>query len=501
MVREGEEGLLSRGVEALVGIALRFTAGRFHATPWGRHVNEGVVEWPPSPWRLLRALVAVWRRTLPDVDQASVEELLARLSSPPEFFLPQARTAHTRHYMPLGAPKSTALVFDTFVALSPHEPVVCVWPAVDLSPDQEELLRQLLDILPYLGRAESWVRASLVDQVPPVNCRPVARDAPDPSVELVRVLAPAEPFSLAALIAETGSLRSLGYLSPPGSRWVTYALPEGALEGPRRSRRPRTRGAQHPEVTLVRFALDGPVLPRVVDTLRVGEVARQAAMSQYGRRHDGRVSSTFSGRAEDGTPLQGHRHAFYIPTDEDGDGRLDHLTIWAPGGLQPDELEALAAVEELARGRESLRLSVIWLGAGRPEDFPIPWLGWHRRWRSQTPFVLSRHVKLRGDTQGGTVPKQLVDGPEDQLRLELRRRGYPTPVSVRRLPALPLGSGAGPTRSSRAYRWYEFHRWRSRVPPAGGAYGFEMEFEEEVPGPLLLGYACHFGLGLFVPSE
>ena len=41
-------------------IELRFPAGRFHATPWGRHVNEGAVEWPPSPWRILRALIATW---------------------------------------------------------------------------------------------------------------------------------------------------------------------------------------------------------------------------------------------------------------------------------------------------------------------------------------------------------------------------------------------------------------------------------------------------------
>jgi len=39
-------------------IELRFPAGRYHATPWGSHVNEGAVEWPPSPWRLLRALIA-----------------------------------------------------------------------------------------------------------------------------------------------------------------------------------------------------------------------------------------------------------------------------------------------------------------------------------------------------------------------------------------------------------------------------------------------------------
>ena len=39
-------------------LQLRFPGGRYHATPWGHHVNEGLIEWPPSPWRLLRALIA-----------------------------------------------------------------------------------------------------------------------------------------------------------------------------------------------------------------------------------------------------------------------------------------------------------------------------------------------------------------------------------------------------------------------------------------------------------
>src|SRR5437867_3663314 len=39
-------------------LLLRFPGRRYHATPWGHHVNEGLIEWPPSPWRLLRALLA-----------------------------------------------------------------------------------------------------------------------------------------------------------------------------------------------------------------------------------------------------------------------------------------------------------------------------------------------------------------------------------------------------------------------------------------------------------
>ena len=38
----------------------------------GRHVNEGQIELPPSPWRLLRAFYAVWTSRLPDLDEATV---------------------------------------------------------------------------------------------------------------------------------------------------------------------------------------------------------------------------------------------------------------------------------------------------------------------------------------------------------------------------------------------------------------------------------------------
>ena len=54
----------------------------------------------------------------------------------------------------------------------------------------------------------------------------------------------------------------------------------------------------------------------------------------------------------------------------------------------------------------------------------------------------------------------------------------------------------------RSVRWIEFRRERlfgggSRGQGLG--YGFAIEFPEPVSGPICLGYACHFGLGLFLP--
>ena len=52
-------------------IRLVFAAGRYHGTPWGRHVNEGVPEWPPSPVppAALRALYDVWQRKCGDLPE------------------------------------------------------------------------------------------------------------------------------------------------------------------------------------------------------------------------------------------------------------------------------------------------------------------------------------------------------------------------------------------------------------------------------------------------
>ena len=58
-------------------LVLTFPWRRYHATPWCRHVNEGVVE--PSPWRLLRALHARWRIRAPELDDVSRAEPAAFL--------------------------------------------------------------------------------------------------------------------------------------------------------------------------------------------------------------------------------------------------------------------------------------------------------------------------------------------------------------------------------------------------------------------------------------
>jgi CRISPR-associated protein Csb2 len=89
----------------MFALIFRFPFGRYHGTPWGRHVNEGAVAWPPEPYRILRALIAVWHRKADKRhwSEAALHHLIETLAaSGPVYRLPHAVHTHTRHYMPQG---------------------------------------------------------------------------------------------------------------------------------------------------------------------------------------------------------------------------------------------------------------------------------------------------------------------------------------------------------------------------------------------------------------
>lgn len=464
-----------------LAVAFTFLGYGFHATPWGHHVNEGAVEWPPSPWRLVRAIAAGRARTDPLLDRAALGRWLRPLLAPPSYWVPAASAAHSRHYMP--GKTGPDLVLDTFVAVGRDQPVVAMWPT-----DASELpgLREALELVPYLGRSQSWVSADLVEPRDP-NVTPVSELAGRPELgdelELVRLLAP-DPGradeALRGLLLTTTEVHDQRLAVPPGSRWVEYARPP-LIPDPLPRRR-RYRPIATPAPTVARFLIDSAAPPPVTETILIGDLARRSAMAWFGRLNDGASSPVLSGKDAAGRPLEGHRHAHYVATDEDGDRRLDHLTIVAPAGFAPAEIEALANVRSLEPGRGRPPVRLVLVGFGRPEAFQSPLFGSSTTWRSHTPFIPIRHAKVRGSADA----RHLVDGPVDQLVLELERRGFPRPTRVRYL---------------RGARWLEFRLHRPRHEPPGAAYGFEIEFEREVRGPIAVGGSSHFGLGLFLPAR
>jgi CRISPR-associated protein Csb2 len=518
-------------------IALRFTfpGGRYHATPWGRHVNEGVPEWPPSPWRLLRALVAVWKRTSPDLSDSDMRRLLAQLVEPPVFRLPPHRVAHTRHYMPWEkkGPQDRTLVFDTFVSVGRDDPLFIGWPDANLDADGERCLRRLLSNIGVLGRAEAWVEASVVpvSEIPSItwNCGPAVAAHPNP----LPVFCPdpatcfdsdhyptLDPAKLAKgkvkpaeylfdcprwhLCLDTETIHAQRWPTVPGARWVNYSRPEEniAVAFPRRQ-------IARSQPTIARFVLDGPVLPLVTDTLPLAESVRRVAMGCFRRwceRHpdeaaafrredvpDRFASAILSGKDAGGVRLAGPGHAHYWPTAAESDPRrIGGVTLFARDGFGPGELAALAAMRKVNVGElDDLRIQLI--GLGQTHDLGQALVGPSAVWQSLTPFLGHEEIGIRGRS------RYLRKG----LRREWRRLADQMPelrgVELRDIEEL---SGEEVSRAGLPQP-REFRRSRSKdggLAANRAAAMFRLTFSDSISGPLSLGYANHFGMGRFVPA-
>ena len=498
----------------MTSVAIRFPAGHYHATPWGRHVNEAAVAWPPEPIRILRALIATWHLKA-DRDRWS-EETLASLidrlaAEPPHYDLPPASHSHSRSFMPLieGIVEKRGLIFDGFLRLDNSLPLIVSWPGVALDDEERTLLAHLLKRLGYLGRAESWCSAELLDTdrpLPSMNCVP-AKSASSMSGEPVDVLAVMSvneyeswrreaiagldstslkgkrraqverslPERLVDLLRiDSGDFQRAGWSHPPGTKRVTYLRDPAWASGSSVRTIPK-RASPH----AVRFALSGRPLPRVEEALRIGELTRVSLMGRARRvLGETAIPSWLSGRSGD-KPVDGHSHAFFLPEDADDDGWIDHVLVIAGSEMESIREITRSFRRMWTRKGEQWKVLLEWESDG-PSTLLFP--ARSRTWRSMTPYLHPWFQKKNF-------------GYEEQMRRECAERGFPSLTAIRRLDSISIhGTERRPL---------HFHRFRSRgalrQPDRQGAM-FEIEFDEPIAGPVALGFACHYGLGLFRPA-
>ena len=521
----------------MLAIEIEFLTGRYHATPWGYQVNEGVAEWPPSPWRLLRALTSIWlRRAETGENQKTFEELIGALAEPPRYLLPRARQAHTRHYMPWEFTKKkqdltgkkvptpvTTQVLDTFVVTEPGEVLVAIWPEVELDSSTASLLDQLLPGLTYLGRAESWCRARRADDANFMNGREIdaapsmesegGEDGLDDLVELLSARAGTSSDELmAGMLLDTSHMRATQKrFIPAAAAWQRYRRRADALQGQVRKRQSYSVTRQVAGPWIARYALTAPALPPERFTIQVAEDFRRALMS----RAEG-CSEVFAGRREGAPRLDGHRHALFLPeaADPARPGRLTHLTVFAREGFGDEEQRTIQGLRFVTRhGRGSdFQVLLEHLGPCDPDEFAAlapPFgkaqgrklgapVGPATRWISATPFCPTRHPKPSRDF-------------DQQVRNWLKDVGIAVEPSLVRIVSNGPRDEGYPRRENRQHSpggtpWREFRRLRKGAADPIQARGIprflevELTFPEPVLGPIAIGHLCHFGLGRFVPD-
>lgn len=496
-----------------------FLLGRFHATHWRANPfdKELAGEWPPSPWRLTRAIVARWyqwrRETAGTWPENELEDLIGALcGSNYSFYLPErARQAVVvRQYHPVefgwnpagakvAATKSygTSLTQDNAWCVAPDEALLWFIEGSRWTPPLATVLDRCLERIVYFGRAEAVTTLRRGDEA---SASPnVTLSESKTSGVMVPVLAPMPGATRADIERVTQDALAARNI-PQGARLLYARRPPRppAREAPRRV--PRQR-----DTHLVQLALGWAVAPEQRATVRLTAAFRTAVLRNLIRAKTNGAAVRWSdapadvrdevagmtGKDAQGEPLRGPRaHAEFLLW-WDG-GVPTRLLVWRGARLfDGDEHEAIlhAAAQELSWAAagpdaEAWRIKLVPLDTAVRE--PPGFDGSSAEvWQSLTPYVPPRH-RLRGGKQRES------ETIESQVQREFTARGY-----APRAKLFSVKEVAPP-------RWAAVHlprRDRGRRPSIGDRRGYmlRVSFDTPISGPLRLGHSSSFGLGLFEP--
>jgi CRISPR-associated protein Csb2 len=493
-----------------------FLLGRFHSTPWRVNpFDDPHGEWPPSPWRLARAITARWYQWAREAEtEPEIEELerlqVALCKSTYAFHLPAGarRGSPLRQYHPTefgwrpaekkkASTRSygTSLVQDNYWCVAPEAPVWWFIEGDSWTPELVATLDQCLARMTYFGRAEALTRvrrASPRDVVPECNCRLVEKRTSG----AVPVLTALDSAARSDIERTTDAPESVKRAVPPGARFLYAVRPLRSMARERR-RTPKHRPGCH----LMQFALGWNVAPDPRAIVRLTSRFRGAVLRELLRLKTGDAPATWTrvdrnvraavadmvGKDENDERLKGHRHTEFLVWCEDD--RPTRLIVWrGPRPFDADEQEALllAASRDVSWAAASSKADE-WKVRLVPLDRDVPAPpGFDSEasvtWESVTPYVPPRH-HLRGgkEREGESIA--------EQIQRELEQRGFTEQVEIELV---------GPP------TWMAVHVPRREANKRGfigdrRGQAVRLCFSAPVTGPIRVGHSSSFGLGLFRP--
>ena len=465
----------------MLAISVEFLHGTFRGDPDGTAVTGRATqgEWPPSPARLLAALVAGdgTRRTSRVTDG---HELLwlEGLPAPtiyahadawhqplhPRFVVTQSGGPEHATHQEYPARRGTA--HRPGVRVAPRTPLVVYrWDVEAPNAATLEALELRAARVGYLGASDSPVRLRVATQLP---CGTMSKAfVPDGEGDThIRIPASGDVDMLDRMYdawCKRGASVTRAQF-PALTHWATYRAPS--------ARERVDRGA-----VVAWLRLDHGVSGR-----RVSEVTalfKAAVLDRHQRMH-GAPAAILHGHGFAGP---GYDLARYLALPDVGyrhsRGRIHGLALWLPAESKQDERhkarEAALAIDELVGARIKVRVEPH-AGEGRPfAAHPRRWRGPSRAWVTALPAIHER----RG------VP-DLGEGAR-----WCRHAGLPEPVAFQssRTPVIHGAVDLAPREVNRP--------GRPALPYSHVAF----LFAEPIAGPVVVGAGRQRGFGLCVPAD
>jgi len=360
------------------------------------------------------------------------------------------------------------------------------------SEDPPNALRSALDRLcervTRLGHSSSLVRCVVLERVVEPTLVPAADGD-----EVLRVISPGQLERLEAAYARHRGVESRVLPSRPQRYGLLHPQGQGA---------PVARSIFSDDwIIFERVAGARPLSSRGTDLARA---LRGALLEQHG---SATLPAALAGHEVNGRPTEGAHVAFVaLPFvgHEYADGSIQGVAILLPRKLASDEREVLLRLVARWERDRALSDGAMALAGGslppvhvRRVDVPgkvslrpANWCRPARRFMTVTPIALDRNPgNLRSNLQR-TAHRASIEA-QQTIADACERIGLPRPVSVEVSDA-PMLSGAQPVQA--------FLPWPGRSGrPARVRVHADIEFAEDVRGPVLLGAGRYFGLGLCLP--
>lgn len=314
-----------------------------------------------------------------------------------------------------------------------------------------------------------------------------------------------EPFPsdlIQALQNDTSNWQKQGWQRPPGSQWIDYEVPSKLYFQQPLKLMPQRSQTTAPTAILLAIDGDGKrgtLRPDRCRALPLMELLHAKAVWCAEKKLNVNLEKRpeLTGMDSQRLPLQGtHDHAHWIPLSLFDDRHIDHVLVYAAGGFTSDSVRAIGQLRSAySKGISKLAISLV--GQGTISDIysqlsrvngirssSLAILRPSNVFESATPMVFRKFLSSHGKKM-----------PENQIREELLERGLPEPSKIEFRSSEEL--------VERKLKGFVLRRQSSkRQPPFERSCGLTLQFSEYVDSvPFALGYASHFGLGLFAALD
>ena len=458
---------------------------QYHGNAWHHAHCEGLVDWPPAPWRLLRSLVAgSYNTNFSQEQQDILKKALWKMAQvAPTYYLPPTAYLQWRSPRPqvqknAGVGPGKTLYSACLLVPEQDSAIYCCY---DIACSDQELLilQKAMQGITYLGRRESPAVWETVEAMPTVNAYPDAsgvRIVASPMANLSEVEL-WDCLNLSA--ADVFQKRKQAVF--PGIEQTTYKL-ESVLSDPR---------TNHVRI------LPNRVLLSVQGANKVGvSQAIYLCEGLHRRLVKAHPELIFTGM-ELGAKVISHDHAFITPISDRTGCWIDYLELYSHQGFSPSAVSAIANANRVRLDQWVSLAIADFSQSSEP----------HTGWTSITPMFLSRFPVMRhGKPRLIPGTSYQKDCPEHQALKYLQFLSHLDLDGTASFEA--FATGLGMKVNGELIAICKCDVWVGAGKMLNGKHGkisleqgfrVWMEFTRPVEAPISLGYRCHYGFGALVP--